>query len=206
MTDATQDSPGIVAVSQRVDVIEGRNESRDATDQRLAAFLSAANLLPVPVPNQIINTPAGIRLWLNAFQFAGVVLSGGNNVGDTPERDSTEVALLDFARDNDLPALGICRGMQMMTVWAGGSLTPIDGHVRTRHSLSGEITTNVNSYHDYTVADCPDGFEVTARSEDGAIEAIRHTQRKWQGWMWHPEREPEFSTEDIERATGLFGV
>ena len=206
MNDAPRTPTNLVAVSQRVDVIEGRNERRDAIDQRLAEYLSAANLIPVPVPNQLINTPAGLQPWLNAFQFIGVILSGGNNIGEVPERDSTESALLDFARDHEIPALGICRGMQMMTIWSGGSLKPVEGHVRTRHSLSGEITVNVNSYHDLALSDCPTGFSVTARSEDGEIEAIRHTMHQWQGWMWHPEREPDFAPHDIERLTELFSV
>jgi N5-(cytidine 5'-diphosphoramidyl)-L-glutamine hydrolase len=206
MNGAPQKPTNLVAVSQRVDVIEGRNERRDAIDQRLAEYLSAANLVPVPVPNQLINTPAGLQPWLSAFQFIGVILSGGNNIGEVPERDSTESVLLDFARDHDIPVLGICRGMQIMTIWSGGSLKPVEGHVRTRHSLSGEITANVNSYHDLALSDCPAGFEVTARSEDGEIEAISHTQHKWQGWMWHPEREPDFALHDIERLTELFSV
>src|SRR3712207_916427 len=38
------------------------------------------------------------------------------------DRDAWELALLEAAREADLPTLGICRGMQLMAVWTGGSL------------------------------------------------------------------------------------
>ena len=205
MNEANRPTSKFVAVSQRVDVVENRGERRDALDQRLASFLSVIGLTPVMVPNQLINTTPGLPIWLDRFDFSGVVLSGGNNIGDHPERDSTESSLLEFAKRNGLPVLGICRGMQMMAEWSGGSLIRVEGHVRTRHLLTGEINANVNSYHDYALSECPEGFEVLARAEDGSIEAIRHSVLKWQGWMWHPERESEFASHDIERISRLFG-
>jgi putative glutamine amidotransferase len=95
--------------------------------------------------------------------------------------------------------------MQMLAHWSGVSLKPVTGHVRTRHQLSGQIAAEVNSYHSLALADCPPGFEVLARSEDGEIEAIRHLQRPWQGWMWHPERENDFASHDLQRLQQLFG-
>jgi putative glutamine amidotransferase len=94
--------------------------------------------------------------------------------------------------------------MQMMAHWAGTGLHPVQGHVKTRHLLVGEITGEVNSYHGFTLAACPTDFEVLARSEDGAIEGIRHQSLPWEGWMWHPEREPNFSEHDIQRLKALF--
>ncbi len=105
-----------------------------------------------------------------------------------PARDATERYLLSWAEKNLVPVLGICRGMQMMGVWAGGSLKRMAGQV-TRHLLQGEVVGEVNSFHDFSLSGCPLGFEVVARSEDGEIEAIRHTDLPWEGWMWHPERE-----------------
>jgi putative glutamine amidotransferase len=201
----TSKTPKTVAVSQRVDVVENRDERRDAIDQRLSEFIISAGYLPVPVPNKLVQITDTLPRWLNATGITHIVLSGGNNVGDTPERDATESALLDYAKDQGLPVLGVCRGMQMMAVWAGGALTPIEGHVRTHHSVSGIISGEVNHYHDYSLKDCPQNFEITAKSDDGVIEAIRHTELPWQGWMWHPERETKFSASDIQRLASLFG-
>jgi gamma-glutamyl-gamma-aminobutyrate hydrolase PuuD len=200
----------VVAVSQRVDVYADRNETRDALDQRLPTFLAAANLVTVAVPNGLVKSDtvgekqAALEDWLAVVKPVGVVLSGGNDVGGRIDRDLTEHVLYRYAAQHNLPLLGICRGMQMMAAIAGAELKKIDGHVRTRHILAGEITGSVNSYHNLTLAKCPDGYRVMARSEEGAIEAIGHNDRPWQGWMWHPEREVPFERSDIERLDALF--
>lgn len=201
----------VVAISQRVDAFPERSESRDALDQRLIDFVLAAGFLPVPVPNGLcLQSGNGERVddalqdWLNTVSPQAIVLSGGNDIGQCPARDLTESRLLDHARSRRLPVLGICRGMQMIAHWSGGELKPVTGHVRTRHRLSGQIVAEVNSYHGWALAGCPQAFEVLARSEDGEIEAIRHLDLPWEGWMWHPEREDVFAAHDVQRLKQLF--
>lgn len=191
-----------VAVSQRVDAWPDRGEDRDALDQRLAAFVAACGGLVFPVPNALASS-GWLDEWLGALQPEAVVLSGGNDIGQAGDRDRTERRLLAYAEDRRLPVLGICRGMQMMGVSAGGSLKPVAGHVRATHRLSGDIAGSANSYHGYALSGCPAGFEVTAVSEDGEIEAIRHVEMPWEGWMWHPERERDFDPRDINRLKAL---
>jgi putative glutamine amidotransferase len=201
----------LLLVSQRVDIIPGRQERRDALDQRLVSFLCAAGFLAVPVPNRLIaevdehaDRCSILSQWTASVRACGLVLSGGNDVGDCPERDATETLLLQHAHRNKLPVLGICRGLQMMSTWSGGRLTKLSGHVRTRHMLHGVISGEANSYHNIGLTACPKGFSILARSEDGAIEAIGHDLLPWEGWMWHPEREKEFSLRDIGRTQALF--
>jgi putative glutamine amidotransferase len=95
--------------------------------------------------------------------------------------------------------------MQMMAHWAGVDLCSVQGHVKTRHRLTGEIAGKVNSYHHLALTTCPLEFDVLARSEDGEIEAIRHQSLPWEGWMWHPEREENFAIRDVQRIKALFG-
>ncbi|CAA7623880.1 gamma-glutamyl-gamma-aminobutyrate hydrolase family protein [Magnetospirillum sp. SS-4] len=189
-----------VAISQRVDVWAERGERRDALDQRLARWVALAGAVPVPVPNH----PEALPDWLAALSPDAVILSGGNDIGAIPERDAAEARLLAYARDGRMPLLGLCRGMQMMAHWAGTALVPVSGHVGGRHRLAaGGWPVEVNSFHNFALADCPPGYEVAARSGDGAIEAIRHRTLPWEGWMWHPERDDPVDPLDTARLVAL---
>lgn len=191
-----------VALSQRVEAITGRNEVRDGVDQRLVKFIAAAGGLAFPVPNSLFFSNE-LNLWLDALCPDAIVLSGGNDIGDATERDATEQALLTYAELRKLPVLGLCRGMQMMGYRAGAQLKPVTGHVGRKHSVTGEISGSVNSYHNFALAECPEDFTVLAQSEDGGLEAIRHVVLPWEGWMWHPEREDGFPIDDVERLRRL---
>lgn len=185
-----------VAISQRVDFLADRNERRDSLDQRLVDWVSALGGLPFPVPNTLAK--AQLPAWLEVVQPAAIVLSGGSDIGAFPERDALEQALLDHAEVKQLPVLGLCRGMQVLALRLGAGLHPVSGHVRTRHVLSGPYSGTVNSYHTLAPS-CPRDCEVLARSQDGELEAFGHRTLPWQGWMWHPEREPAFTDTDLAR-------
>ena len=92
----------------------------------------------------------------------------------------------------------------MKGIHSGCRLKKINGHVGTRHKLINKLgndellPSSVNSYHNMALDGCPQNFQVIAESEDGSIEAIRHHELPWEGWMWHPEREPEFLKTDID--------
>lgn len=196
-----------IAVSQRVDVLRDRNERRDALDQNLCAFLAACGCLALPVP----NLPDQVENAFRAVSWDGVLLSGGNDLtaygGDAPERDATEGKLIDLARRQRLPLFGVCRGMQMIVHSFGGTLTRVEDHVARRHTLSGlDGGAEVNSFHTLAPLDVPDGFVVTARAQDGVVEAIRHQTEAVAGILWHPERNPVFTPRDVDRVKEFFGA
>ncbi len=203
----------LVVVSQRVDSVPGRDEIRDSVDQKLLQWIIAAGFLPVTVPNILSLAKDSVEPtldnWLRTIRPSGLLLSGGNDIGEYLLRDATERFLLDWAAERLVPVIGICRGMQLMASWAGVELMEVDGHVRTCHELQvsncvDEWPSTVNSFHNWALKACPANFEIAAKAEDGYIEAIKHKDLPWEGWMWHPERESSFQQKDIERLRRLF--
>jgi len=208
-----------VVVTQRVDHVKDYKETRDATDQKLSEWLIQADLLPVHISNKLVDVNKDndvqfikqpmLQNWLETIKPDAILISGGNDIGDYPQRDTTEQYLLTWAKRNNKPVLGICRGLQIMAVWAGGNLVRVKNHVGTRHELkicnSDSIwPKEVNSFHEWGLENCPPNFEVMATTEDGLIEAIIHKELPWEGWMWHPERNNVFDKFDFKRVKKLF--
>lgn len=192
-----------IGVSMRVVGAQGYHELRDALAHDWPSFLSVA--LPDAAWMSLPNLGSDeIRIHCEKWGVNRLILTGGGDIGESAIRDETEQDLLLWAREGAVPVLGICRGMQMMAVSAGTALKPVVGHVRTRHLLKGEFVHEVNSFHNYGLAECPQGFEVFARAEDGEIEAITSKDLHWEGWMWHPERESSFHSAEIDRLRRLF--
>ena len=197
-----------ILISQRRDGIDGRDEERDALDTRWAKILFDLGFLPIPVCSEL----AGVNDSIEQLMPDGILLSGGNDIGQVPERDQLETALLDYASANKLAVLGICRGMQMLNNYLGGGLVQVNGHVATQHLLEGDWAKLqgyqlVNSYHNLAInpQTVAQSLEVLAITADGVIEAVKHSTLPWLGIMWHPEREPVVSKSDQGLILKLFG-
>jgi len=191
-----------ILISQRVDVIESYNEHRDALDQRWVELLWESGYAGLPVPN---HAPTLTKL-LETLPVDGILLTGGNTPavygGTAPERDETDNLLISYAVNTKKPLLGVCRGMQSIVIYFGGTLRKIQGHIAVRHDIN--IDRNVNSYHEYVPDILPNDFTVLAQTGNGEIEYIRHSNLPIVGIMWHPEREETFLQEDIELIRGVF--
>ena len=199
-----------IGITQRVEIIERYHERRDCLDQRWSDLCFALECLPCPLPNTV---PENVPALLDALNLDAVILSGGNSIAcldpaaphAAPERDAFEASLIDEALKRNIPVLGVCRGMQMINLHFGGELIPVEGHVGLRHTLSVvdgnyPLAETVNSYHDWGIA--PQGLgpqlKPIAVDSDGNIEAFQHSETKIFGIMWHPEREPSFSSLDMQ--------
>lgn len=197
-----------IGVSQRLDQVLGRNEYRDALDHRWSNLLWLLGYMPIPLCSGIKPT----KNYLQALKLDAFILSGGNDLGGAPQRDRLETAVLDFAMKEQLPVLGVCRGMQMINHYQGGSLEPVTEHVATEHSLVGEWAkkkgfTKVNSYHNQGIFPHTLGtnLKILATSIDQVVEAVKHQQLPWLGIMWHPEREQPYQVQDLRLLKQFFG-
>ncbi len=192
-----------IGLTMRLMQAEGYNEPRDAIAHDWQLFLKHAlpDALWLPLPNLGAEH---IVAYCEQWGVNRVILTGGGDIGLSDIREETELALLEWAAANDIPTLGICRGMQVMASWAGEKLVAIDDHVASRHQLKGEIMGEVNSYHNFALKECPQKFKVSARTLDNSIEAISHEEKPLMGWMWHPERENPIQFADTERLRKFF--
>lgn len=144
-------------------------------------------------------------------------------------RDATELRLLRWGLAENKPTLGICRGIQMLNVAAGGSLyqdipaqlpgklhhahvkgnpyafhahtIEIDAPSRLARAL-GATEIAVNSLHHQALKQIAPGFHVTARAPDGIVEAIEPDDPRRP--IFAVQFHPEWMVDDDPRMIGIF--
>ncbi|MBT8485634.1 MAG: type 1 glutamine amidotransferase [Phycisphaerales bacterium] len=185
----------------------------DATEEKLllartyVAMVADAGGLAVILPPRAEDADAYLGL------CDGFLLSGGDDPDmrrwgvpthpkATPidhERQAFECELLTRLDERpDIPVLGVCLGMQLMALNAGGTLDQhlFDSHPsaddhwgRRPHAVTGDLGDGtVQSHHRQAIVDAG-ALDVVARAHDGLIEAVRGPGRRFYlGVQWHPER------------------
>ena len=184
--------------------------------------LRKAGAIPVIVPPQPENAADIVE------ELDGILLAGGEDcdpaaygeerhpsVEETmdPRRQNNDLSLARTARERGIPTLGICLGLQVMNVAAGGTLmqdihSEVDTDVehvsepedRARHDVKLENGTrlasiigggrdiNVNSSHHQAIKGVGRGFRVTAKAPDGIVEGLEDPDHPFYvGVQWHPE-------------------
>lgn len=186
--------------------------------------LEAVDLAPIVVAATACLHPDAIL-----DVASGLVLTGGEDVDPKhfgaaphpklstvhPARDATELALIEGARQRQLPVLAICRGIQVLNVALGGTLiqdlpsehpsaiahdsdlprdqrthtVQLSPHTRLSRAI-GRDTLLVNSFHHQAIARRAQSLVETAVAPDGVIEAVETSQdNPWWviGIQWHPE-------------------
>lgn len=197
--------------------------------------LVACGAVPILLPTVLDQ-----RTWRAMYEAAdGVLLSGGGDVDPArygeprhettddvdPERDAVEIALTQWALQDDKPLFAICRGIQVLNVALGGSLIQdlpsqwgnavhhngnYDG--LKRHEVAHEVRVEpntriaqiigsggvgVNSFHHQALKHIAAGLVVTSRADDGIVESVEVPDRRYfVGVQWHPE-EMAFGREDM---------
>jgi putative glutamine amidotransferase len=159
----------------------------------------------------------------------GLLLTGGGDVdpsyygvkdplGKSKEvnasRDEFEFYAIERALDRNIPMFGICRGMQVMNIYLGGSLildllsagydahtsdgkeqadhqVKVDGQ-SLLHGVAGQDVLDVNSSHHQALDRLGNGLMASAVSTDGVIEAAEWSMKDRMPFLmlvqWHPER------------------
>jgi putative glutamine amidotransferase len=162
-------------------------------------------------------------------QYDGLLLTGGGDLhpkafgrndgvaqtkGIDERRDNFEFKVFEKALAHRMPVLGICRGMQSVNVYCGGTLyldLESSGYSRhhegdgkeNRHKIAieeqsmlaaivGKNLGEVNSFHHQGVERVGRGLAVCARSDDGVIEGMELADENEPPFLllvqWHPER------------------
>ena len=134
------------------------------------------------------------------------------DISSEAELDEAEMLLTRWLVAEDRPTLAICRGIQVLNVALGGTLwqdiasqhagSPAH-HQKQRallahsvhieagtrlHDILGRTELEVNSLHHQAIRRVGEGLTVSARSEDGLVEAMELPDRRFLlGVQWHPE-------------------
>lgn len=187
-----------IGISLRIVNSNTYPETRDALSHDWAQFLEEIDMIPIFIPNNLSN----LESFLDQIHIDGLILSGGDNLGDFPIRDLTEKKILEYGISHNIPIFGVCRGMQLINNYFGGSLK-IDenkSHVGNNHKvnlldkkLSSLLDVNsltVNSYHNNIITKDLLGTDLESTSVvDNTIESFKHKIHNIFAVMWHPERE-----------------
>jgi len=188
-----------------------------------SSVVEEAGGIPLIIPS--LEGEENIRALVKYFD--GLLLSGGSDpdpliFGEEPlpeqgeiepQRDRLEIILVKEALNQDLPLLGICRGMQVLNLAAGGTIYQDIRSQRKKslkhmqdaprwyptHNVSivpgsklalilNREICRVNSFHHQAVNRVAPGFRASAFAADGVVEAVESMEETPAiGVQWHPE-------------------
>lgn len=169
--------------------------------------IKAAGGIPIVLPIELSEEDAD-RI---VETCDGFLFTGGQDVGSCPERDTLETLLLPKVLQADKAILGICRGLQFINAFMGGTLwqdlpsqhpseivhrqakpysapthkVALNGDLKR---LLGKDNIEVNTLHHQAAKDLGNGLKAMAVAPDGIIEAIQMEGKRFV-WaiQWHPE-------------------
>ncbi|MEV0974677.1 gamma-glutamyl-gamma-aminobutyrate hydrolase family protein [Microtetraspora glauca] len=207
--------PLVAVIGRRATTVSGLRFTGTVAAEAMCEAVFSAGGEPLVLHGTVRHAPAELAGRLRRFD--GVVLPGGGDLG--PERygqargpeteqpdelqDDLDLAVVAAVIAQGIPTLAVCRGLQVLNVACGGTLTQHldEGAIPHRDALH-EVTAvsgsrlrgvvgadvfPVSSYHHQAVDRLGRGLRVTARSADGCVEALEHTTADVLAVQWHPE-------------------
>ena len=174
----------------------------------------------------VLLAPGETNIKSLCSRLDGIILTGGGDIHQDhynghahsliynvdEQRDETEFKITEVILERNIPTLAICRGMQILNTFFGGTLyehLPETFGEEDLHRLPPRKTAKhlveisrgsklhdivstsqmeIVSWHHQAVKDIPKELTITARSKDGVIEGLELDSHRWLvAVQWHPE-------------------
>lgn len=128
-----------------------------------------------------------------------IILSGGPHSVHAPNAPCFPPGFIDYVESNNVSVLGICYGLQLIVQQMGGEVTVGEKQEYGRMEIEVEKATglfgnkkvgdrqSVWMSHGDEAVKLPEGFEVVARSRQGAVAAVENREKRFYGLQYHPE-------------------
>jgi len=175
-------------------------DNYDSFTYNLVQYLGELGVEPMVARNDRLTPAEGA-----ALRPDRLVISPGPGVPEDAGHSVEFVTTL----GTEIPTLGVCLGHQAIVVAFGGV---IGRAPEPRHGKTSEMSHDgkgllaglpdpfvATRYHSLAATEVPDVLEVSARSEDGVIQGVRHTELPIEGVQFHPESIMTVSGKDLLR-------
>ena len=182
----------------RITNADGYDEPRDTISQDWSRYMTEA----FPESGFLFIPNLGDKAidYIKEWDINVLILTGGDDLGVHALRDETEIALLKYALDINMPILAICRGFQLVHAYFGGEILPgNDSFIKTHRATHHDVIfdnkpISVNSFHTNIIDETSihRNINILARcTKDHSIEAYEINNIL--AMMWHPERDKTIS-------------
>lgn len=178
--------------------IDQHNQKTSLIENKYFNFFESMDIQLILLPNVLTKTDQ-FDTFLNDIDF--IILSGGGDPSENAtNRKFNELYLIDYAKKNNIPIVGICRGMQVFVNYIYKIPNEIIDKISFPESIPGNrhniVYENkiyeVNHYHELAIFNYESDFGKSTLGFDTKtknLEIIFDPSSNFLGFQWHPERE-----------------
>ena len=168
-------------ISEKIAILDAGSQYGKVIDRRIRELRCESDILPLNTPPSVLKD-----------SYQGIIISGGPNSFQDKDAPMCDNAILDL----DIPVLGICYGMQWLSLIYGGQVK--GGSIREDGQIEVDLdnscplfdglakTQSVLLTHGDSVQELPECLVVIGRSPHH-ITALRHKSKPFFGVQFHPE-------------------